>query len=332
LYVSGWESQLSVTVSSSIPKIGIFVNAMLYPLISFSETFLPLPFIRKIVDIIFISRYANLMNVGNINVVKELLVTDIVGLYGTCLLFIGIGVVLYFENKYRKVILFSILLLLFSFLPFSVTNRGGEYLDSRYFSFAAAAGGLLISGLLASIGMVCNKNKNLRSIVISCISLFMMGYLYKQSVYIFRDIRYQKIIGEERRNMLQTIRTTYPDLPDKPVLYATGSAEAFYGVSGMRLPLQQGPGYTFMVLFYDTGKIPKSFIGDMLLWGMLDQGYYEDGNQGFGYYHSFDLLHSDMCKNKFGTDQIQGFSYDATNQRINAITQDVVLRMSNCEK
>jgi hypothetical protein len=272
------------------------------------------------------------MNAGNINVVKELLVTDIVGLYGTCIFFIGIGFILFFEIKYRKVIFFSIFLLLFSFLPFSVTNRGGEYLDSRYFSFAAAAGGLLISGLLASLVALSNRNKYLRIFCILCLSLFMIGYLYKQSVYIFRDIRYQKIIGEERRNMLQTIRTTYPDLPDKPVLYATGSAEAFYGVSGMRLPLQQGPGYTFMVLFYDTGKIPRNFIGDMLLWGMLDQGYKEVGNQGFGYYHSFDLLQSDMCKNKFGTDQIRGFSYDATNQRITDITQDVVLRMSNCEK
>jgi len=330
LYISGWESQLSVTVSSGVPKLGILVNAMLYPLISFSETFLPLPFVRKIIDLVFISRYSSLMNVENINITKELLATDLIGLYASFIFVCAIGFILYFIRKYQKIIAFSAVLLFFSFLPFSVTNRGGEYLDSRYFSFAAAAGGLLIAGIISSLVFFSKKYKHINAVVVVFISIGMAGYLYKQSVYITRDIRYQRIIGDERRHMLDSIKILYWDLPDKPVLYATGSAEAFYGISGMRLPLQQGPGYTFMVLFYDTGKIPKKFIRDMVLWGMLDQGYFEDGNQAFGYYHSFETLYTDVCSDKFNSSRIRSFYYDATNQKVIDITNDIVARIGNC--
>ncbi|HCM82183.1 MAG: hypothetical protein UW22_C0001G0058 [Candidatus Gottesmanbacteria bacterium GW2011_GWB1_44_11c] len=332
IFIHGWKSQLAVTESSGTPMIGILINAFLYPLISFSETFIPLPVMRFISTIVFSSRYERLIHIENIHVVQELMMTDIVGLWCTLLLFIGMSSVLFFGKKYRFAILISFLLLVVSFIPFSLVNRNGEYLDSRYFSFAAAAGGLLISGLIASIVELSHKNKNLRLLVIVCISLFTVGYLYKQSVYIIRDIRHQKIIGEERKNMLQSVRVIYPDLPEKPVLYATGSAESFYGVSGMRLPLQQGPGFTFMVLFYDTGKIPKKLIYDMSFWGMLEQGYFEDGGQGFGYYHSLDLLKKDSCNNKFNSDQIRGFYYDSTDHKVIDITNDVVLRIRNCMK
>src|SRR3989344_5949416 len=50
------------------------------------------------------------------------------------------------------------------------------------------------------------------------------------------------------------------------------------------LPFQQGSGYTLMVLYYNSGKIPKSFLKDGFLFEIGSQGYKESDNMGFGFF------------------------------------------------
>jgi len=103
-------------------------------------------------------------------------------------------------------------------------------------------------------------------------------------------------------------------LGDKNVFYVTGDKE-YYGPHNM-VPFQQGMGYTLMVWYYHTGKIPASFVEGNVLWDITTQGYKEVNGQGFGYFSDLPSLQSAYHTYHFSKTDVVSFYLDSKKQQL----------------
>ena len=85
--------------------------------------------------------------------------------------------------------------------------------------------------------------------------------------------------SQTRIKFLNQMSLLLPKLEsNKNIFYITGDTD--YYIVGNKVPFQQGMGYTLMVWYYHTGKIPKDLINENFLWELNSQGYKEIDNKG----------------------------------------------------
>jgi hypothetical protein len=295
---------------SSGGMLTIFQNALYYPLLSFSQTFLPYPIIIKL--------YPSLKLVSLSN--------DLLFIFLSILLLTGIYATIVRYKKQRNMAIFATIFILVSFTPYAVLRRGASYLDSRYFYFAMT-GGALIFGMYVNIVMdkLRSTAPRVRNSIFCILLILYAGYAYKNVQLVLRDIGSQIVLSRERLSVISQIKNVIPLPPDNPIFYISGDVENFYLIPDQHMPFQQGIGYTLMCIYYKTGKVPLRLLSqeDAFLWG-FEQGYREIDGKGFGYYWDKQLLRDTLKQHpEMKPEQIVGLYYFGKTHQITDISSEI---------
>ena len=312
-----------VTQTSSVWERMIF-HAIFYSSLSSVQLFIP-------PTVMFaLARYFQSINYGAIQgyLGTQLGIETVISDFVSFILFVVFSIaltILYVRTKnWRNTLLFGVVYILLSFLPFIILNKGNAYLDSRYFYNSAAGGGLLLSVCLyivyESSRKYCRKVAWLGGIVVGIVFL---AYIGKNIQLVRRDIQKDVMVAQERKQLLFALKSYYPVLPVNAVVYMTGNTAGYYGLPELKIPLQQGPGYTIMTWYYATGSIPDNFLSSYYLWNINDEGYRSDQGKAFGYFWNKESLIQAIQKYSIRQQQLVGFYYDSNSKKLMNITNDV---------
>lgn len=306
-----FSSQVGVFVGKSSGGITqIIKNAIFYPIISFSQVFIPYPLVIKINPAIgLVSQF-----------------TDILFFSASVALLLCIAITAFLWKEKRSLIITGTILILLSFVPYAVLMRGSSYLDSRYFYFGMAAGGILL-GIYADIilSKFRFKSELVNKSILCVIILIILGYSYKNLQFIQREINRLVLVADERKSIIRQVQQIAPIPPKNPIFFVSGSSN-YYFIPNQRLPFQQGIGYTFMSLFYPTGRISRELLSpqDNFFWDVKNEGYKEENGRGFGYFWDKEQLGALFKQNRnLNVNQIVGLYYDSNNKKIIDITAKI---------
>ncbi len=294
----------------------LLTRAVLYPLTSFSLTFVPpepfLWFARSLTKI-----YYPFVSPQEFILFAQTAVLDILSICLTFLILTFTSVFLRFsgqpESKYIK---FFIGFLLFSFLPYILISKNYAYLESRYYYLSSFAGGAILSWMAIKTAEIIGKTKVyfLKPAVVVIFVLFLFYHLK----YLESGISKEVLIGQERKSFLIQLFEQVPEFNEnKNIIYIT-SDQDFY-IVGNKVPFQQGMGYTLMSLYYRSGKIPQDFLKEGYLFEIGSQGYKEKGSYGFGYFTDKKQIDETIKKYKLSRESVISLYYHVPERKLKKV-------------
>lgn len=314
----GSGKETGVLVSRGV--VQIMSHAFVYPVIGAAQIFIPSVVMFRLSDAVGHIFYPFLDTHPMRQTISTILISDVMAVYAAILGSVMLAFVWLRAAKLRKFIIISLGFILFSFVPFIILDRpASSYFESRYYYLAAIGASFLFACLVQGLMAVTR-----RRIIIAILCLAIVGFLYKQAVFVKRDVAGLTIAAGERRDFLEKLSEIKAVLPDKPIVYIEGDSPGFYGISDLAVPFQQGMGYTAMVWFFDTGKIPREFLRTMYLWNINSQGYQEVSEGGFGFFYKKDNLLNLFKQNRTVLpEQVVGFRYNAGSHTLVNITSQI---------
>lgn len=327
-----WGGEPGVMVSGGgnpIPRT--LFRLAFYPTIGFMHLFIPSPIVFRLAGSMSLGAYDLIGSHPMRQALVYTLISDIVVVYMCIVAGILLGAFWIRFTALRRHMLLSLSLVLLSFLPFAALERpASAYFESRYYYLGSIGAsyffGIVAYGLWAAAHAFPHRVRVLSSAVIL---VFLGLYLAKQGQYIRRDIGALDITSRQRRAFLWALDAKRGELSDRPVIYIEGDSPGFYGIHNLSVPFQQGMGYTAMVWFYDTGKIPKELLRTAFLWNINAQGYREVGDKGFGYFSDRKMLWDAFSGNPALTPaQVIGFSYRGASKELIDITGELRAQLS----
>jgi hypothetical protein len=290
------------------------LHLFLYPVTSLGQVFVPpLDFI-SLADRVTRLQYPYLMGSPVSGLLVQSAVLDLLSVALTAALLFAL-VRAAAGSEHKKLFYFSLAWAAASFVPYAVLERSYSYLESRYYYGALPGLGIAL-GIVGARLWVSRKTWA-RALVAAAA----VAYLVPHVLLIRREISGQVLLARERKPILAGFEAVKPRLGTKNVVLVTGSRS--YVLPQMPVPFQQGLGYTLMVLFSDTGKIPRNFLEREYLWNIQDDGYREEGGLGFGYYFDEARLRAALKQNKLGPENVFSFRYDGEKRELVETTEQV---------
>jgi hypothetical protein len=221
-----------------------------------------------------------------------------------------------------------------SFIPFAFIIRGESFFDSRYLYLPSLWVACIIAGILASFYIHLGKSKRgIKGICFACIIFVFSAFIFKQYQVVSRSIRSDVRIANIRRHIISQFETLFPSLPEKTVLYVDGTKRGYYGIEKNPLPFQHGFGYTVLIQNFRNGNsFTRTLLGNTTFYDVHEQGYYEKGAYGFGYFYEYNMLCDYVARGAVLPDHVIAVRYhDDTNQLEN-ITLDILAELKRSEK
>lgn len=293
-------------------KERVIVHLILYPLTGLFQSIFPTSLTYPLAKKLSLIQYPYLKDQATSDLVAYTVVADLISLVGSIAL---LGLLFYLVKNAaaatRRTLLFSLALLLLSFLPYIVIDRGGSYLDSRYYYVAAVGAGLIV-GLIVDWAIS-------RRLWIKLAALIAVGMLLLANFTTIRtNISNQQSVAAERRLILEAIKQSLPELPAKAIFYIAGNRD--YHVTDHKVPFQQGVGYTLLV-WYSLPQPPlPQALNDKFLWEIASQGYVQESGRGFGYFSRLDTLEQALRDNNLTNKAVYGYYWDSQKQKLSDIT------------
>ena len=308
---------LFLTGSSHVYWQTLFTRSILYPLSSFSLTFVPsepfLWFARSLSKI-----YYPFIMPQQFILIAQTVVLDLLALGLTFTILILIFFLTRCSIKVeRKHVGFFVGFMLFSFLPYIIISKSYAYLDSRYYYLASVGWGIIFAWIL---NLVIEKMK-IKFVRVLTVCLFLV-FIFIHIKVVVSDIADLVTQSRTRISILNQISSLVPKLTsNKNVFYVTGDAD-FY-LPGNKIPFQQGFGYTLLTWYGKRSEYPANFFDNTSLFEIGKEGYYEAGGYGFGYFPDLEKLKDEIRKNKFSKDEITAFYYSSKDQKVLDIFKDL---------
>jgi hypothetical protein len=299
-------------------------NVLLYPVISVSQIFIPDIYLYKFATFFQSAMYPFINGNLMASSVRDNMTADVVSMYFSLIVIVVSVAMAFAVKKVGKVIRYALIFIGLSFLPYIILRRGGSYLDSRYFYLGSAGGALLLSALLIGIADMFKKYTRFYRYVLIIMGIALCFYLFINIRLIRRSVAQLASVSSERIQLLKQFTHLYPTLPNKPIVYISGDSNGYYGLTNVKIPLEQGPGYTLMVWYFPMGGVPREFFQNDFLWGIRDQGYREVNGKGFGYFwDKNDLLNLFKQNPKLSENQIVAFYYKSNDRLLLDITPEI---------
>lgn len=231
---------------------------------------------------------------------------------------------LFILNKLgKKISRLSIFLCLAVIIPLLSLNKYLVFLDSRYLYPASAGVALLFGNLLDIFLGFGEKCKRKWRIIYSIPVLTAFFFVIFVHFIMLNLIIKEKIqIGQERRLILEQIKSLYPRLSDKTIIYAE-SDKSYYGLVIRTLPFQSGLGQILLIYYNQLQNFPIEFFQKEFLWDTTSQGYSEKSNLGFGFFWNFDQFAETYKINNLVPESVVGFYYDSKKKLIKDNTQEI---------
>lgn len=298
----------------------MLLHAVFYPFTSFSQLFIPRQLLFRIASDYQVNNYRFLTQTIMQSSILENVTSDLISLMATLVILVFCFVVAVKVSAIRKILLFGMVFSMVSFLPYIVVNRGTSYLDSRYYYLGMTGGSIMLSMVFYGLWQI---RKSLFPVLLCAVSI----YMYKNIVFIQRDIQSLQLDTRIQTKLLSDITSMFPDIGSKPIFYITGN-KSYWGVDNLHVPLQAGPGYILMVLYNRRGLMVPELLRDFFLFDVHDQGYKDtsDGN-GFGYYFDYNSLLADYKRGAFTNQQIHALYYDGNAYTLSDITNSTRERL-----
>jgi len=293
--------------------------------------FIPPEYMFKIAKKFLFFYYNNLsIYITNIDAISQNIISDIVSLLFSILVFIIIIFSYVCNQKQRKLHLINSILYLLSFVTISVylTTRNTSYIESRYLYTSVTCIGVYVGIFIDTIIGSKRLNRNIKKFIVVSMCIVFLLFTYKQVILIQREVNRSVYNGEKTKTTLEKFTKVISTLPNKPVVYLTGNTN-FYYYQNHFVPLELNPGYIFMVWLYKTGKIPSKLLHSNTLWVFGTQWYTEYENKAFGYYYDFDELKNAVEKYNIKEDQIIGLYFDGNTYEFKNITHQIVFKLYN---
>jgi hypothetical protein len=308
---------------SSLVWQKMLMHVFLYPVLSLPQIFIPQQIMFTISGWFQKINYGGIQGFSSSQLGVETIVSDFVSfIMAVCIL-----MVIYVMGKSNKrlssYLLCAVLFTLASFFPYAILDKKSAYIDPRYFYIGSAGGGFILALVFSWVLFEFQRKKKIiyRLLTLSIFLLF-SAYIFKNYQWITRDIRYMILTATERRNVLLQIRAFMPDDLKNPVFYVTGNHFGYYGIPEVKVPFQQGFGYTLMVWNYSSGTIPAQLLRETFLWRIREQGYKEVEKKGFGYFYDLNTLKRYVLDGIVVPSQVIGLYYDTDTKTLQDITSE----------
>lgn len=293
----------------------IIVHLILYPLTGIFQTLLPQQFAYALADKISFLQYSFITTTPMAEIVPQTILTDLISVIGTVALIVCLILVNKSKDKTsNRLLLVGAFLSALSFLPYAVLDRGGSYMDSRYYYVSAAGLGILL-------GLMVDRlwQQKLYGQIIA--GTFLVLVLASHMVITRQEIIRQQEVAASRRSILSALSAAQPSLNEDTVYYMTGDQN--YYILGNKIPFQQGIGYTLLVWYGSKQSVPRSFLADKFLWEMGSHGYKVSDGVGFGYFDKIQDLKDAKATDGFAAESVRAFYWDSKTQQLTDISDEV---------
>lgn len=308
---------LFLTGSSQAYWQTLLTRAVLYPLTSFSLTFVPsepfLWFARSLSKI-----YYPFIAPQQFILIAQTVVLDLLALGLTFIIFILSHFLAMCSVKAeRKHVGFFVGFMLFSFLPYIIISKNYAYLESRYYYLASVAWGIIFAWV-ANLVAERVKYKSTKLLFLGIFAFFLIVH----AKALVSGIDKLAKESQTRIGVLDQILQIKPKLNGKKnIFYVTGDAN--YYLPDNKVPFQQGFGYTLLTWYGKRSEYPANFFDNTSLFEIGKEGYYEIGGYGFGYFSDLEKIKDEIRMGKFSEDEITAFYYSSKDQKILDIFKDL---------
>ncbi|MEK7188673.1 MAG: hypothetical protein AAB685_02370 [Patescibacteria group bacterium] len=297
----------------------LVLRSILYPLISFSQNFVPHKYVFEAAKRIVWNYYEFFPN-QIYDLLAQSAVLDTMSLLASGLILFLLFVLFRESNKdVKNNVLFWLGFCLLSILPYVVVGKTGSYLESRYYYLSVISTAILL-------GYILEKVFQTYGLGIRFISLTFVLFLLSLNIRFLRDeITRQQFLAEERIKILQQMIVLNERIDVNEMIYISGDRN-FYITQGNPLPMQQGTGYTILTWYYAKGLAPdqaRSLIGNYYLWEMGGQGFRKVEDFVYGYYWDLEKLREDVNSSGLNINNISGFYYDSNSQELTNISEKI---------
>lgn len=302
------------------------LNLVFYPLEGLAQVFIPYGIMYRLQNI-----YSSDTVFWGVRQYERLTSSDLfAAVISMIILFtLFVFVKFLFNGGEKKIIWFSLLYILLSFVPYTIGVKGSSYLESRYYYLASAGAGILFALLVnafsvhvASYAKTVAYQKYMRY---GLLLLLTLPYFWMHTVYIQKDVAKMVAVSSDRKKIIHSIEKLYPVIGEKIIFY-TESDTAYYGLAEKILPFQSGPGQMLMVLYAEKGQLNPEFFRNDFLWNITDRGYAELGGQGFGYFRDIRELRQALKKNHLPAESVFAFRFQKG--KVKDISDDIRRRVS----
>jgi hypothetical protein len=327
---------ISIGHLNSIRQLSVIGKALFqmvyFPLVSLGQFFIPAQFMHRFAPIFARFTYGFMATTTADDLATSVIVADMLSIMAAFILLIVVAIIYAKRNYLRRSILFILCWYVASFVPISVFTyqRGTSYVESRYLYFSYFPVAMMVGFMLDEVRIIFGSIiKNAKAAyVITYIILTL--FLYKQVMLMQRGINENIVYGNDIKSAMQTIRTSYPVLPAKPIFFVEGDRKYFF--DNNVLPFKLGTGYMLLLTFKDNPQISGKMIGDNYLYKFFDQGYKEIGDKGFGYFwNKKDLLNFFRTNKNLSVDQLVGIYYYGNDRRVldttSALRKEIIFDM-----
>lgn len=272
--------------------ISILKNTILFPLMGFSQLFVPNNILQSLGNWFFetvSTRTLKGVPSGEIEIFYSTIYFNWITIFMSFFLMLLFLYFLVFrktsKNQFALKILFFMNII--SFFPFALVY-GTQGLESRHFYFPRV---IAVGTIAFLLSLFWKKSKSLfaKFIIVSGLLINLINNINLVQAYTSKlsEISYPRI------KAVSEILSHYHNLPSKTVFFIT--ADYGYWMAENTLPFQQGSGYTLMVLF-NKNNIYSKLLDENCLWDFGSQGYCEEGHVGFGFYSDENMLRDDYAK------------------------------------
>jgi hypothetical protein len=193
--------------------------------------------------------------------------------------------------------------------------------------YAGSFGASLIIVLL--IYAYTSKLKNsINSMLI--LLVIVLPIIVYHTIIIRSDIMNLVKLGNQRKKILESIKTDHPTLPARKVIFYTKSNTTYYGLSNNDkiLPVQSGFGNMLAVWYYKEKNLPSCIYKGEFLYDILSQDYRECNGRGFGYFRDYDRLKQSVIVNSVPINNIISYSWNGNTEDLKDISDETRKRLS----
>lgn len=307
------ESAVFTQVSSHNFFLTIILRALLYPFTSFSLIFVPPEFLIRAAKV-FTNHYYPFFPTEHYNLIVESAILDLLAITLTfALILFTIFISIKVKTQIKKNIIFTVVLIVSTFLPYVILSKAYAYLDARYYYLAAAFSGILF-GFLVMNTLNLLKNRLFKFIIF----LFAGFYLLWLSQNVKLDLHELAQLSIQRKSLLNQLSQLKPTLGKRNIFYVIGDRH-YYLAHDNYVPFQQGFGYTALVWLNRDNDQFKQLLKDEVLWDLGSQGYFESESGGFGYFWDKELFLKTLKEKNLSLEDADAFYYDSKLGKLNRI-------------
>lgn len=317
-----------------------FFRIIVFPIRALVQSIIPERILLHLSNMIIHLAYPQFLVDGKIPdpYITQSVAMDIINLFFAFLFLSGIFMysITSKQKEYKKAIIFSFLLIMFSVMPLILTpGKVGfsSLFETRNLYITLVGSSIIIAlAIVQSIHKLLNKvkKKEYFYIVVGGVTFFFVLFHVK---FIWNDLKIINQRSNIRKNVLQQIYDKYPVLPEKTIIYVE-SDTTYYGLpeSEKILPFQSGLGQTLLIWYSVHGELfPSCFFipQDDYLYNIYSQGYKECKSRGFGYFRKMDDLKKAIKDNGIMPSEVIGFSYISEQNNLIDITENIKKESQN---